>query len=312
MVVMNTIKSCREVYQYLKTVLEAEREEYTITSEGAWESEHEILFYLSTHVIPKHRLERIEKIKTSSTKRKIIITTQLIEAGVDISIDKIYRDFAPLDSIIQTAGRCNRHNEKEKGEVVIIVLEDKERNKFHSYIYDSVLTSITNELLKDLFFLDSSKVLDEQAFTLKAINEYFLKVKERGSEQPSREFLEKVERLLFNKLRDFQLIKNQVTLPIFVEIDDKSRKIREAFEEELEQVQRFEKKIVRRKYQKKVNDYIINIRADKKVLNNIKALPNIAESEYMFYIPYESKESWYRIDVGFSLEEDSHQEMRFL
>ena len=43
------------------------------------------------------------------------MSTQLIEAGVDIDADIVYRDFAPMDSINQVAGRCNRNSSKEKG-----------------------------------------------------------------------------------------------------------------------------------------------------------------------------------------------------
>lgn len=312
MVVLNTVRSCREVYQHIKSALEAEREEGHLTSEGIWESEQEELFYLSTHLIPLHRLEKIKKIRKKTTKRKIIITTQLVEAGVDISVDKIYRDFAPLDSIIQAAGRCNRHNQKEKGEVEIITLRNEKGRAYHSFIYDATLTTITEKILEELFEKDPTKRLDEETFTLHAINDYFQRVKIRTSEQTSRELLEKVERLRFDDLGEFQLIKEQVSLPIFVELDEKAREIRRAYEEELEQTKGFQKKLVRRKYRKKLNDYTINIRATREELTTIRALPNIGESSYMFFIPEEFQEKWYAIDVGFSPEEGSHQELRFL
>ncbi|MHA1881378.1 MAG: CRISPR-associated helicase Cas3' [Candidatus Heimdallarchaeota archaeon] len=311
MVVLNTVRSCREVYQYIKSALEAEREG-NITAEGIWESEQEELYYLSTHVIPLHRLKKIKKIRKKSAKRKIIITTQLVEAGVDISVDKIYRDFAPLDSIIQAAGRCNRHNQKEKGEVEIIILTNEKGRKYHKYIYDATLTTITEKILEELFEKDPAKRLDEETFTLHAINDYFQRVKIRTSEQISQELLEKVEQLRFDDLGEFQLIKEQVSLPIFVELDEKAREIRRAYEEELEQTKGFQKKLVRRKYRKKLNDYTINIRATREELTTIRALPNIGESSYMFFIPEEFQEKWYAIDVGFSPEEGSHQELRFL
>ena len=104
-------------------------------------------------MIPKERLERINEIRESNEsprKRKVIVSTQLIEAGVDIDADMVYRDFAPMDSINQVAGRCNRNSAKdEKGMVSIFILKD-DRKEFYKYIYDPFLISKTLDILKPI------------------------------------------------------------------------------------------------------------------------------------------------------------------
>lgn len=83
---------------------------------------------LTTYMCPQHRLDRIAEIKKLlSQGRKIIcISTQLIEAGVDISFETVFRSAAGLDSIIQAAGRCNRNGEsRDLGTVRIFVDKDE-------------------------------------------------------------------------------------------------------------------------------------------------------------------------------------------
>jgi CRISPR-associated endonuclease Cas3-HD len=63
-------------------------------------------------------LKTIRELLDSDT-RLYVASTQLIEAGVDVSFERAYRDLAPLPSLIQTAGRCNREFGGETAEVVI-------------------------------------------------------------------------------------------------------------------------------------------------------------------------------------------------
>ncbi|WP_238752271.1 CRISPR-associated helicase Cas3' [Neolewinella maritima] len=65
--------------------------------------------YLSSAILPIERKRRIRQIKSSNGLRKVVVSTQVVEAGVDIDLDVVYRAFAPLDSINQSAGRCNRN-----------------------------------------------------------------------------------------------------------------------------------------------------------------------------------------------------------
>lgn len=68
------------------------------------------LFHLSTNMCPSHRKEIIRAIRAALQKeeRIVVSSTQLIEAGVDMDFPTVYRELAPLESIIQSAGRCNR------------------------------------------------------------------------------------------------------------------------------------------------------------------------------------------------------------
>ena len=67
-------------------------------------------FHLSTTMYPEHRKNVLDKIrkKLNGGKQCRVISTSLIEAGVDVDFPVLYREKAGLDSIIQAAGRCNR------------------------------------------------------------------------------------------------------------------------------------------------------------------------------------------------------------
>lgn len=77
--------------------------------------------YLSTDLCSKHRREVVSKVKDRLDKGEPchLVSTQLIEAGVDLDFPLVLRALAPLDSIIQTAGRCNREGKLTLGRVII-------------------------------------------------------------------------------------------------------------------------------------------------------------------------------------------------
>jgi CRISPR-associated endonuclease/helicase Cas3 len=78
-------------------------------------------YHLSALMCAEHRSEKIDEIKKKLDGKEAIrvISTQLIEAGVDIDFPVVYKQIAGLDSIAQAAGRCNREGKLKEGKVVV-------------------------------------------------------------------------------------------------------------------------------------------------------------------------------------------------
>ena len=82
---------------------------------------NEDLFHLSAYMTPCHRSRTLQTIRERLTSGLPcrVISTSLIECGVDISFPVVYRERNGLDVIAQAAGRCNRHGERELGQVCV-------------------------------------------------------------------------------------------------------------------------------------------------------------------------------------------------
>jgi CRISPR-associated endonuclease/helicase Cas3 len=79
------------------------------------------VYHLSTSMCPAHRMEKLTEIrKKLGNKPLICVSTQLIEAGVDVDFGSVIRFVAGLDSIAQAAGRCNRNGLRVTGKVFVI------------------------------------------------------------------------------------------------------------------------------------------------------------------------------------------------
>lgn len=110
LVILNTKSTVKDLYLLLK------------------ESRHDVLIYhLSTSMCAAHRKQLLKEIRErlDNNERIICVTTQLIEAGVDVDFDCVIRSIAGLDSIAQAAGRCNRHGKKEVKHVYLIDCQDE-------------------------------------------------------------------------------------------------------------------------------------------------------------------------------------------
>ncbi len=103
------------------------------------------LFFISADVTPKDRLISIQKIKEGNPC--IVVSTQCVEAGVDIDMDLVIRDFGPFDAIVQIAGRCNRNNKKPRCDVEIVSLTNENSQDFARMIYDKYSLQETHKVL---------------------------------------------------------------------------------------------------------------------------------------------------------------------
>lgn len=112
LVVVNTKTVARSIFQSLSQL-----------------NTHDRYYHLSTSMCPHHRKKTIKNIiadlDPKGRKRIAVVSTQLVEAGVDLDFPCVYRAIAPLDAVIQAAGRCNRNGRLKKGRVVLFNLEDQ-------------------------------------------------------------------------------------------------------------------------------------------------------------------------------------------
>ncbi len=137
LIVMNTKKSAISLYEHIRN----HKTDYKT-------------FCLTTFLVPHHRSHKIKQIKKAlkAGEKIIVVSTQLIEAGVDLSFKWVYRDFGPLDSIVQVAGRCNRNGEYGElgGQMWLLKLvnEDHGKKPYHSYIYQPILSQYVEHSLK--------------------------------------------------------------------------------------------------------------------------------------------------------------------
>ena len=105
-------------------VVNTKREALSIFKECRTRAGEAAVYHLSTGMCPAHRMKVLDEIKQCLDQREptICVSTQLIEAGVDISFGSAIRAVAGLDSITQVAGRCNRNGESDVGRVYVINL----------------------------------------------------------------------------------------------------------------------------------------------------------------------------------------------
>lgn len=188
-------------------------------------------FHLSTYMTSIDRQRVIADIRTElkqlekdypdgqsvpKDRRITIISTSLIEAGIDLDVYTVFRELSGLDSILQAGGRCNREGKRAKGEVYVFDFGDENRT----------VQDIKSNIVKGLF----AKYGDIS--DLECIREYYQRLylvnQEKIQEHTITKNCQKISSISFNKYgEEFELIDSR-TVPLVVPRDDQSQRIVES------------------------------------------------------------------------------------
>ncbi len=217
-IVCNTVTRSLKVYYKVKNFLDANNYE-----------NH--LYYLSTNILHLDRLKIIGEVREEIKKglKPIIISTQSIEAGVDLDFNMGFRDLGPLDSIIQVAGRINRNNDYAKIESPLYLINFGDCTRIYGPIVESEVKNI---------FSVYSKGISEKGY-LELIKNYFERLYKRESFYEATRYFESMKLLRYDSdikddfpISNFKIIDEyEFAKPVFIEIDDRATEVLEKFKQ---------------------------------------------------------------------------------
>jgi len=235
--VCNTIDSTRELTEKVTATVETavsvgrvygeqldeagtvEAVEPRLVADAVEERQGSAVLHLSTRLRPADRLKLIATAK-ELTKRGhplVAVSTQLVEAGVDISFGRVYRDLAPVDSIVQAAGRCNRSFEYDRGRVTVWWLDtpgDQTKTPAQAVYNNAVrLLPVAAKTLASVRTDDGE--LSESAVARTAVQEYYDRLKSE-KDVGKQEYADYVDDVRGDELAGLSLIDQRETVDILV------------------------------------------------------------------------------------------------
>ncbi|QGT99800.1 CRISPR-associated helicase Cas3 [Candidatus Syntrophocurvum alkaliphilum] len=198
-VVMNTIKDACEVFINCKDTIMAEQKNHISLNNILGNEEIDavstkseiIIFNLNGLMTPIHKAFIIAFIDYSLkllNKKIIVISTQILEAGVDLSFTKGIRPIAIYPSHVQFAGRINRHMLQEKGTLEIINYLQNGKEDSRKWVYNSVVEREETDRL-----IHKCKDWEEEEF-LQHLNDYYKNTFKRNDNKAILNLLPKAAR----------------------------------------------------------------------------------------------------------------------
>ena len=281
LVVVNTIKKAQELFVKL-------RDKFTC-------------FCLNGYMYDDHKRATIEAVRCAIDKSKVdplaskilLISTQSIEAGVDLDFDIGFREVSPISSIIQTAGRVNRHFGEIRGELYVF----PEISKFTNLIYGD-LYKVSGAILSDL----KQKEVQESEI-LEISNLYFQKISNQLENLHIKSEIEKLEFENINqKIED--IMNDNYKQTLIIEPEENFIKNFEAkiFEIKNSPNEKFTIRDLFKNHIRKLSKFSINVALKdmNKLMPNLKQINGLKD---MFYLPFGSS---YFYSAEYGLKKDTN------
>ncbi len=207
-------KNHKKILIVLNTIDDSKKVFTLIEQDSSLKNSYKIVLLNST-ILNSRRREIIEECKKESEKI-ILVSTQSVEAGVDIDFDIGYRSYAPMDNIVQVAGRINRNAKRNSDNPMLYIINDDE---WQNVYRDGYRTDLSKNMRDDFFNkgIDSAESL---------IKEYYNKIVGNIDRDNKQKFVKSSNVYIDNaKMMDFATINKDVSLikgdniSIFIPID---------------------------------------------------------------------------------------------
>lgn len=246
-------------------------------------------FCLNGYMYDEQKRDVIEKVKTlmSNGEKVLLVSTQSIEAGVDLDFDVGFREVSPISSIIQTAGRVNRHFRDKKS---ILYIFDSV-SKYEEAIYKD-LQRITNNMIP--MFKEKGSVSEKE--TLAFVEEYFNKIHEKLEKS----LIEgEVNKLAFADINNMIDQKMSEDYKVGIIIEPRENFIKD-FEAELfkiinnKELEKFDQLAKIKDHIKLLSKYGVNVGTKEKTRLELTPIKGVSD---LYFLPYNSV-AYYSYEYG--------------
>ena len=295
LIVVNTVKHCYSLFKDIKYAIK--------TKKYAQDFAGYKVFLLNSTIVDQRRKDIIDFCKDKNgeeSKKVILVATQSVEAGVDLDFDIGFRAFAPLDSILQVAGRVNRENKKPRSPLYVFPDDN------YKYVYRGDRKAKVTEESEKSFFAQNKKP-DENPYRLLRTfyNDVVQRIKDSNQMlfvKSSQTNISDLVNLFFKQVdSNVHLIEGD-TVSLFIPYDKEGEKTWEDYLHLFESARTYRNFILIKEFRKKLIPYTINmfnayIRGQGRKLHQVLK----AEMQYGYYY-CENWKKYYNLDEGLNQE----------